>query len=116
MSAGLSRRALLRALVDARPVETRPPDVSDIESVVRVAAISAACVEPKGVSCRRCGEVCDENAIRFSPLPGGRATPVMDTAMCSGCGECLAPCPVGAIPLQPRAATLVRPAMPEVHP
>lgn len=99
MSTGLSRRAVLRAFVPA----------SSEETLVRIAAIGSACVEPKGVSCRRCGEVCDENAIRFVPLPGGRAAPMLNAAMCSGCGECLAPCPVSAITLIARdTAVLAR--------
>lgn len=97
MSSGLSRRAVLRAFVPASPEET----------LVRVASIGASCVEAKGVSCRRCGEVCDENAIRFVPLAGGRAAPVLNPTMCSGCGECLAPCPVSAITLMARDAALL---------
>lgn len=96
MTSGFSRRAVLRAFVPA-------PD----EATVRVASIGNACVEPSGVSCRRCGEVCDENAIRFAPLGGGRATPVLNPAMCSGCGECLAPCPVSAITLIARDTALL---------
>lgn len=97
MSSGLSRRAVLRAFVPASPEEP----------LVRVASIGASCVEPKGVSCRRCGEVCDENAIRFVPLAGGRAAPALNPTMCSGCGECLAPCPVSAITLMARDTALL---------
>lgn len=97
MTSGLSRRAVLRAFVPAAPAET----------LARIASISGACVEPSGVACRRCGEVCDENAIRFAPLPGGRAMPVLDVAKCSGCGECLAPCPTSAIHLISRDTALM---------
>jgi ferredoxin-type protein NapF len=90
MSSGLSRRGLLRAVLAA----SRPEP-----ETVLVARIGASCVEPSGVACRRCGDVCDEDAIRFAPLPGGRAMPVLEAARCSGCGECLAPCPTQAISL-----------------
>lgn len=98
MSLGLSRRALLRGLVPARP---------EAADTARLAQFADACVEPKGVACRRCGEVCDENAIRFAPLPGGRAMPLLDAVKCSGCGECLAPCPVSAITLIARDTALL---------
>ncbi len=107
MTSGLSRRAVLRALVPVTPPREAPPEAL-------VASIGAACVEPQGVSCRRCGEVCDEKAIRFVPLAAGRAAPVLAPALCSGCGECLAPCPVTAIrlvlraPLAREAALLAR--------
>jgi ferredoxin-type protein NapF len=97
MTSGLSRRALLSAFV---------PSTSD-ETLVRVASIGADCVELKGVNCRRCGEVCDENAIRFMPMGGGRAAPVLNATMCSGCAECLAPCPVSAITLTARDTALL---------
>lgn len=61
------------------------------------AAISPACVEPKGVTCRICGETCEASAIRFLPKPGGRSTAVVDPEACTGCGACVASCPVGAI-------------------
>lgn len=93
MSSGLSRRGLLRAVLAA----SRPEP-----EALLVARIGSGCVEPSGVACRRCGDVCDEDAIRFAPLPGGRAMPLLDAARCSGCGECIAPCPTQAITLESR--------------
>lgn len=61
------------------------------------ATISPACVEPKGVTCRICGEACKASAIRFRPMRGGIATAAVDLVACTGCGACVAPCPVGAI-------------------
>lgn len=61
------------------------------------AQISAACVEPKGVSCRMCEDACEARAIRFRPMLGGRASPAIDLDRCTGCGACVAPCPVKAI-------------------
>lgn len=64
-----------------------------------LARISDACVEAKGVSCRRCGEACDADAIRFKPVGGGRANAELSAALCTGCGACLPVCPVNAISL-----------------
>jgi ferredoxin-type protein NapF len=61
------------------------------------AALSPACVELKGVTCRRCEEACDVAAIRFRPKIGGGAHPAIDPQLCNGCGACVAPCPVNAI-------------------
>ena len=61
--------------------------------------ISEACIEFKGVSCRRCGEVCEQDAIRFRPMGRGAYHPVLDINQCTLCGECLKMCPVNAINL-----------------
>ena len=61
------------------------------------AAISQACIEPKGVACRMCEEVCEVSAIRFRPRIGGGAVPSVGLVDCTGCGACVAPCPVQAI-------------------
>ncbi len=89
MNATLTRRSLFRAL---RPTgESGDPNA-------RVAQIGAACVEPRGVACRRCGEACDVGAIRFRLARGG-AQPLLDISICTGCGDCLTVCPVSAIAL-----------------
>lgn len=58
-----------------------------------------ACLSRNAVQCRTCQDHCDERAIRFQLLPGGRAEPKFDADLCTGCGACSAPCPVGAIKL-----------------
>jgi ferredoxin-type protein NapF len=63
------------------------------------AAIGAECLSTKAVSCRVCGEHCEDAAIRFHPALGGRAIPVVAEA-CTGCGDCLGVCPVGAIAMR----------------
>jgi ferredoxin-type protein NapF len=60
-------------------------------------AIAVTCLPVHGVECRVCGEACDADAIRFRPRIGGAALPEVDNAACSGCGACIAPCPVSAI-------------------
>ncbi len=58
------------------------------------AAIGDSCLALHGVTCQSCREVCPESAIRFSP---GNPRPLLDTVQCSGCGACVAVCPVSAI-------------------
>lgn len=60
-------------------------------------SISAGCLPRLGVVCRTCAEACDERAIRFQPRVGGPALPSLDDGRCTGCGQCLARCPVDAI-------------------
>jgi len=61
------------------------------------AQISAACLEPQGITCRVCETACDENALRFRPMTGGRAQVLVSADNCTGCGACVATCPAGAI-------------------
>ena len=61
------------------------------------AVIGPSCLPERGVECRTCGDFCLANAIRFSPRLGGSPIPIIDPAICTGCGACLAPCPVNAI-------------------
>lgn len=62
-----------------------------------LAAIGDACVAKKGVECRICGEQCGSGAITFPPQRGGISTPHLAVDRCTGCGACVAPCPVSAI-------------------
>ncbi|KAB2850571.1 MAG: ferredoxin-type protein NapF [Hyphomicrobiaceae bacterium] len=64
------------------------------------ATISTACVEARGVACRRCTDACEHSAIRFRPRVGGGAIAEVDGRACTGCGACLAPCPVRAISIK----------------
>ncbi|CAL96560.1 ferredoxin-type protein NapF [Azoarcus olearius] len=62
--------------------------------------LGASCIAQHGVECRVCGEACGAGAIRFRPRAGGVALPEVEAARCTGCGACVAPCPVRAISLQ----------------
>jgi ferredoxin-type protein NapF len=64
------------------------------------ARIAASCLSFQGTSCRLCEEHCEPRAIRFRPLPGGRALPEVDVADCTACGACLHICPVDAVTIQ----------------
>lgn len=77
-------RALLRASSITAPWQIK-------------AHVDASCVAGRGVECRICGEMCNVRAIRFPPRLGAVALPQLDRDACSGCGACVASCPVGAI-------------------
>jgi ferredoxin-type protein NapF len=61
------------------------------------AQVADTCLARNGVECRICGERCEAAAIRFSPRLGGPPLPEIDAGDCTGCGACVAPCPVTAI-------------------
>lgn len=61
------------------------------------ASISSQCVEAKGIACRMCEAACEFSAIRFRPKLGGGSSPMISLTECTGCGACIAPCPVKAI-------------------
>jgi len=63
------------------------------------ASVGESCLARRGVECRACGDACDVAAIRFSPRLGGPPEPRIDQLLCTGCGACVRPCPVGAISL-----------------
>lgn len=68
--------------------------------------IGDVCLAHQRVECRVCGEVCEARAIRFPLLAGGVPRPEVDSGACTGCGACLAPCPVNAIERVAREALL----------
>ncbi len=61
------------------------------------AVIGEDCLPRQGVECRVCGDFCDVRAIRFPPRLGGNPLPEIDAEKCTGCGACVAPCPVVAV-------------------
>lgn len=58
---------------------------------------TASCLASRGVLCMVCGEHCAARAIRFPPSAYAIGAPILDQAVCTGCGACVAPCPVSAI-------------------
>jgi ferredoxin-type protein NapF len=61
------------------------------------AEIDQSCLSERGITCRSCGDGCDYRAVRFQLQTGGRARLFLDQAACTGCGGCVAVCPVNAI-------------------
>jgi len=90
MSPQLSRRALF-----GRAARTQPPEIQG----PRVAVLGGGCLAVQGVACGTCADPCAPRALKMRPMLGGRAIPLIDVAACSGCGDCLNVCPVGALSL-----------------
>lgn len=64
------------------------------------AVLMAHCLACNGTFCMRCTEVCEEDAIAARPAAGGHIDIHIDATACSGCGACIAGCPVGAIEMR----------------
>lgn len=101
MSGKLSRRAFLTA--SGRVPAPRVDERGAVAVPALVATVGGACLAARGITCGTCSDPCEPRALRLRPLLGGRALPVIDAAACSGCGDCLAVCPVGALSLVPAA-------------
>ena len=72
------------------------PDTSRVPWQFTI-CIGESCLAHQRVECRVCGEMCEPRAILFPLMAGGVLRPEVDSAVCTGCGACLAPCPVNAI-------------------
>lgn len=88
MEQHLTRRGLFARVPPAEPPPGPP-----------LAVIAATCLAENGAYCRTCAEACPQGAIRFHLLPRGRARADVDALRCTGCGDCVAPCPAGAVQL-----------------
>lgn len=64
------------------------------------AVINGDCLASRQVVCYTCSDACDVRAIRFQPLLGGMAIPLLDPDACNGCGACVSDCPTQAIHIQ----------------
>jgi ferredoxin-type protein NapF len=59
---------------------------------------TATCLAWNEVMCFTCKDACDDKAITFF----GLMRPVVESASCTACGFCVAPCPVDAIVVKRR--------------
>lgn len=64
------------------------------------------CVAQKGVVCQVCGDQCLERVFRFRPRIGGAVQMEMEMDKCTGCGACIAPCPVNALTIHHKVAQI----------
>ena len=62
--------------------------------------VAATCIAQQNVVCRTCGDSCEPRAIRFRPRLGAAAVPEIEIADCTGCGACVAVCPVQSIHME----------------
>jgi len=89
----LTRTQFLRGDWREQPISPSPS---------AVAQIKPACLVRQGVFCRTCGEACEQDAIHFMPAVGRPPMPEINSNACTGCGECIAICPVDAVFLKQR--------------
>jgi ferredoxin-type protein NapF len=62
--------------------------------------IGDGCLAKQGVYCEICRDACEPRAIVFMRRPGCVPLPSIHLSACTGCGACVATCPVSAIAVQ----------------
>ncbi|PCI41618.1 MAG: ferredoxin-type protein NapF [Rhodospirillaceae bacterium] len=72
-------------------------DASEPKPWHMLAKIDDKCLSANAITCRVCGDRCDVRAIQFKLAVGGIADPIIDDALCTGCGACVAPCPTNSV-------------------
>lgn len=94
---------LCAACVDACKEALFLPDREPQRAFAFRVAVNEQCFPKQGIECRSCGEACDQQAIRFRFNDRRLAEPHIDTDACTGCGFCIAVCPVDALQRQPNS-------------
>ncbi|QFY62746.1 ferredoxin-type protein NapF (plasmid) [Rhizobium grahamii] len=74
--------------------------LSSARTIPYVATIGGECLAVRDVACQSCRDGCPEDAIRFRPRIGGPFLPSINADRCSGCGACVASCPVDAVEME----------------
>jgi ferredoxin len=95
MGIQVSRKEFLRGRFKAQADTSSAPSLPG--AAIAAVRIDAKCLDVNGTTCRLCEEHCEEFAISFQLMAGGRAVPMIDEASCSGCSQCISICPTGAI-------------------
>jgi ferredoxin-type protein NapF len=72
-------------------------DKAQVEPWRARAVIADTCLTVRGVVCRSCRDACPADAVQFDFAPGRAARARIEADRCTGCGACVAPCPVGAV-------------------
>ena len=63
--------------------------------------VSDECFAANGIYCESCRDACDAGALRFVPQRGSVPRLVVESDLCTQCGECAQFCPQDAIRVQP---------------
>ena len=64
------------------------------------AEVGPRCLLKAGISCQSCTDACDEDALRFDLAVRPAGAIRLDLDKCTGCGACVAVCPVDAISMK----------------
>ncbi|MCF6191095.1 MAG: ferredoxin-type protein NapF [Cocleimonas sp.] len=67
-------------------------------------SIQSNCLSLNAVVCRACGDNCETQAIQFKLKVGGISEPLISQDDCTGCGACVAVCPVDAVSITSKLA------------
>jgi ferredoxin-type protein NapF len=65
-----------------------------------LAGIGTGCLAKQGITCVRCIETCEYDAIVARPALGGRIKMQINHLACTGCGMCISTCPADEISLE----------------
>jgi ferredoxin-type protein NapF len=61
---------------------------------------SYSCLAWNRIDCRSCVDFCPLSALQIHYRVGSVPVPMVDADKCSGCGACVAPCPVSVITIK----------------
>lgn len=97
MNTVVSRKDLLRGRIGRRTESPAGYQESPTSTTIAGIRIDGKCLDANGTTCRLCEDECVEFAIQFQLATRGRAMPLVDAEMCTGCLDCLKVCPTSAI-------------------